>query len=191
MASSFATCTAADVPNVDNSAWDDDAWQGAPDESDLAVMAAELSCETLDTATESQLLILFPLILQRIASCHASHVSSPLEEPLRHRLCASRRLKLRFLLLRTHPAYSALLCKLRYSSRAYDGVPVVPTACSSSKVDLMREPEPRGLLLSVDMVGKVYIFPSVLPFSTTPHLTLRAAATRARMRLLCARGTKN
>lgn len=168
MSSSFETSSTYSSISADPPAAAPSAWRAAPETLDLAIIAEELSGEVLNAASEVQLLLLLPLILQRVTKCHVARRPSPLVESLRQRLCASRRLKLRFLLLREHPAFEGLLCTLRYSRRAYVGVPVVSTACSSSKLDLFEASAPRALLLPVDMVGKRHS-PLCLSLHTACH----------------------
>lgn len=81
---------------------------------------------------EAHLLFFLPLILNAIQD---SKSVSPLLESLRQRVCMSRKVKLRFLLLRKHPAFLSFPSRFTYSSKAY-GVPsligtrISPPSCS-------------------------------------------------------------
>lgn len=122
---------------------------------DFLVLARQLSGDMILCATEAQILLLLPSILHRIEVCKVPHEKRGAMDALRIRLCSSRRLKLRFLLLRKHDAFRTLSSRLRYSSRAYD-VPIVTTACSSSHIDIEDDMTamPQSICVPVDMVGK-------------------------------------
>lgn len=127
---------------------------------DLVVLATELSPDLIRVATLSQLILVLPLVLDAIVTAHAASRYSPLIDPLCRRLHRSRRLKLRFLLLRHHPVFKSLPVKLRFSTYAYEKRSHQPyvsrTACSTSHLDLsLDRDEPMritSIKVKVDMV---------------------------------------
>lgn len=120
---------------------------------DIMAMAESMSSQLLISATEPQLLVLMPLVIHRIALEHKANRESDLVLPLRERLHFSRRLKLRFLLLRNLPAFSAMILSLRYVARAYEKPAPVDTSSAIPRLDIFDVPTPHTFKLPVDMVG--------------------------------------
>lgn len=131
--------------------------------NDLVTLARQLSRKSspqvISSCSLPQLLALLPLVMHHIDVMHESQRLSHLVAPLCQRLQKSRRLKLRFLLLRHHASFSALCVRLRYSSQAYSSnfKPVISTACSANHINIWEDPKPRAVIIHVDMVGKEFI----------------------------------
>lgn len=117
----------------------------------------DITPELLTTLPESQLLFMMPLVLHHIGKTHMLNKESQLVLPFRKRLHFSRRLKLRFLLLRNLPAFSTLSCSLRFAARAYEKPPPVSTCSSIPRLNIFDEPAPTTFKLPVDMVGMDFI----------------------------------
>ncbi|CAN8072841.1 unnamed protein product [Agarophyton chilense] len=100
--------------------------------------------------SEQQLLLFLPLVMHSIQSQLPTE-PSPLLRPLLIRLCLSRRLKLRFLLLRKHPAFHKLQSSLSFVSRGYNEF-VLSRIWSSTEPDCV---SPKNDMLS----GKVLRIP--------------------------------
>lgn len=86
---------------------------------DVVLREGCVTPQLVKTALEEDLLPLLPLLL---ASPHANDLLNLLQD----RLCASRHLKLRYMLLRGHQAFQSIPCKRRFTSAAYGH-----TACAN------------------------------------------------------------
>lgn len=121
----------------------------AEDEEAIDVILREggVSAKLVKNALEEDLLPLLPLV-----------ICAPTDEllnVLQQRLCTSRVLKLRYLLLRGHHAFENIPCERRFNSEAYG-----PVTCSQDVkqrkkvfVEADEKTEPFGLRLLVDMVS--------------------------------------
>lgn len=122
---------------------------------DILAMAESMSSQLIEAGTDAQLMVLMPLILHQIATEHKANRESDLALPLCERLHYSRRLKLRFLLLRKLPAFSSMILSLRYVARAYDKQPLVNASSAIPRLDIFDVPTPHTFKLPVDMVRTV------------------------------------
>lgn len=118
-----------------------------------------LSAKVVSVLTESQLLQLLPLII-----CLSQQPQQPagLLPSLRKRLLASRKLKLRFLLLQKHPAFASFDIRRLYSSAAYGRAPLIqprPMSLSLSQIDVA-DAMPY-VTIPVDMVRLSIITPAL------------------------------
>lgn len=110
----------------------------------------------ISDCSEQHLLLIFPLILRTIESHQLSNTKSPLICPLLSRMCSSRRVKLRFLLLRKHPAFASLQSTLIFVSRAY-GTWCFARGCNPTNSNIspptQSKPQPNAMRVPVDMVS--------------------------------------
>lgn len=163
------------------------------DTPDLLEMCENLSAKTISQMPEQHLLHLLPLLLHLVDVNTNPRAFSKLNA-LQTRIQTSRRVKLRFLLLRGHPSFKSLASSLRYSSRAYTA-PVFSTAASTSHIDLhaVIPKKQRAMTIIVDMVGKLQ---RTIPFHKYPHSLASAGKNTfpltpaMRMRIYCNRHAK-
>lgn len=122
----------------------------AEDEEAIDVVLREggVSAKLVKSALEDDLLPLLPLVI-------CTPQTDELLNALQERLCTSRVLKLRYLLLRNHHAFRSIPCKRRFSSMAYGPVTCSRDFQKSKKlvVEADEKTEPVGLRLLVDMVS--------------------------------------
>lgn len=137
---------------------------GGSEPPDLLFLARTPTSEAIRNATDRQLHLLLPLLLHHVIQAQTTPRYAALSTALRERLCASRRLKLRFLLLRKHEGFMALSSMLRYSSCAYDNSEHKSRPCAALSASAMATSGtwlPLGemssvrhvLSIPVDMVG--------------------------------------
>lgn len=136
-----------------------------------ALLKKTISPELISSASESHLLIFLPLILDVI---QATDGVSPLLPPLKARMLASRKLKLRFLLLRKHPAFKDFKARLRFSSAAYGQLPFGGDATKLNRCRALPPPDYLDhFTVPVDMVSTLVIlfFKLLLSFICLTNLT--------------------